>query len=148
MAAEHHLHSADDGEHSAGCGLSHLTTSIAIPVTPLRWLVVGCIGLAVFGLFSPLSPIPPCPLRTMTGIPCPLCGMTRSVRELLRLDLGAAMRFQPFGLIALLGGAAILVLWALPRTRAVSVVRVPVLAALLMLAGSWIWNIGFNPTFS
>ena len=149
MTAEH-VHSAEDGDHSDCCGRrrSPVLGLINIPLAPMRWLVLGCVGLAVFGLVLPFSPIPPCPLRTMTGVPCPLCGMTRSARSLMRLDLGASVRFQPFGVVACFVGIVILALWALPRTRSITVVRVPLLAIILTFAASWIWNIGFNPTFA
>ena len=85
MTAEH-PHSADH-VHDAGCAAqrSRLRASIALPLRPLRWLVVGCLGLAVVGMVLPFSPIPPCPMLTITGVPCPLCGMTRSARSLLHL---------------------------------------------------------------
>lgn len=148
MTAEHQ-HSADH-VHDVGCAAkrSRLTASIAMPLRPLRWLVVGCMGLAVVGMALPFSPNPPCPMLTITGVPCPLCGMTRSARSLLHLDLSASLRFQPFGLAAFSCGVIILILWAIPRTRAVSVVRVPVAVVVAVFAVSWIWNIAFNPTFA
>lgn len=39
-----------------------------------------------------------CPLRALTGIPCPLCGMTTGTVASLRGDLGAAMAANPFSL--------------------------------------------------
>ena len=148
MAAEH-AHSADH-VHSSDCGSrrSRLTATMALPLRPLRWLVVGCIGLAAVGFVLPFSPIPPCPLLTITGVPCPLCGMTRSARAIMRLDLSSSLQFQPFGVVAFLCGVIILALWAIPRTRAVSVVRIPVAVVVAVIAGSWIWNIAFNPTFA
>ena len=148
MTAEHQ-HSADH-VHDAGCEAkrSRLTASFAMPLRPLRWLVVGCLGLAVVGMALPFSPIPPCPMLTITGVPCPLCGMTRSARSLLHLDLSASLRYQPFGLAAFMCGVIILALWAIPRTRAVSVVRIPVAVVIAVVAVSWIWNIAFNPTFA
>jgi hypothetical protein len=41
----------------------------------------------------------PCPLRTLTGIPCPLCGMTTAATGLASGDLGAAMAANPFVLV-------------------------------------------------
>jgi Protein of unknown function (DUF2752) len=41
----------------------------------------------------------PCPLRTLTGIPCPLCGMTTAATGLAAGDLGAAMAANPFVLL-------------------------------------------------
>jgi Protein of unknown function (DUF2752) len=41
----------------------------------------------------------PCPLRTLTGVPCPLCGMTTAATGLATGDLGAAMAANPFVLV-------------------------------------------------
>jgi hypothetical protein len=49
-----------------------------------------------------------CPLRAITGIPCPTCFLTRATELALRGDLGAAMELHPLGPIA----AAALVLWS------------------------------------
>jgi Protein of unknown function (DUF2752) len=40
----------------------------------------------------------PCPLRTLTGIPCPLCGMTTAATGLASGDLGAVAA-NPFALL-------------------------------------------------
>jgi uncharacterized membrane protein YwaF len=65
----------------------------------------------------------------------------------MRFDLSSSLQFQPFGVVAILCGVIILALWAIPRTRAVSAVRIPVAVVVAVVAGSWIWNIAFNPTF-
>jgi hypothetical protein len=41
----------------------------------------------------------PCPLRTLTGIPCPLCGMTTAATGLASGNLGAALAANPFVLL-------------------------------------------------
>lgn len=38
---------------------------------------------------------PGCPLRNLTGIPCPGCGMSRAWLALLRLDVGSALAYHP-----------------------------------------------------
>ncbi|WP_436521282.1 DUF2752 domain-containing protein [Actinoplanes sp. HUAS TT8] len=45
----------------------------------------------------------PCMLRTLTGVPCPGCGLTTAAVALVRGDLGAAFQANPviFGLAAL-----------------------------------------------
>jgi Protein of unknown function (DUF2752) len=41
----------------------------------------------------------PCPLRTLTGVPCPLCGMTTAATGLASGDLGVAVAANPFALL-------------------------------------------------
>ncbi len=36
-----------------------------------------------------------CPVKRITGLPCPGCGMTRACLSLLRLDFAAAVRWHP-----------------------------------------------------
>lgn len=50
----------------------------------------------------------PCPIRCLTGVICPSCGMSRAWVAALRLDLGGAFRYHPmfwsvplFGLLVL-----------------------------------------------
>jgi Protein of unknown function (DUF2752) len=51
-----------------------------------------------------------CPLRTLTGIPCPLCGMTTAAARLAAGDLHAALAANPFVLllVGLTAGMAVL----------------------------------------
>lgn len=64
---------------------------------------VGAVGVAR-GIDLPL---PPCPLRALTGIPCPGCGAGRCVTALLEGDLGGALDAN-----ALVPLALLLVVWA------------------------------------
>jgi hypothetical protein len=52
----------------------------------------------------------PCPLRTLTGVPCPLCGMTTAATGLAAGDLQAALAANPFVVVlaALTLGMAVL----------------------------------------
>jgi hypothetical protein len=50
-----------------------------------------------------------CPLRTLTGVPCPLCGMTTSVEAMIRLDLVGALSANPAGVPAVILAIALLV---------------------------------------
>ena len=68
------------------------------------------------GAVLPLLPGHPgvsCPLRRLTGIPCPLCGMSTSVEQTVRLHLHAALVANPAGIVAVL--AALFLLVVRPR---------------------------------
>ena len=74
------------------------------------------------GLTLPVLPGHPsfhCPLRALTGLPCPLCGLSTSVEETVRLHLGDAVAANPLGVLLVLVALALLVLrpvrLALPR---------------------------------
>jgi hypothetical protein len=51
----------------------------------------------------------PCPLRSLTGVPCPFCGVTTSVRDTLGGHARAGFGAAPVGL-ALIAVAVVLVL--------------------------------------
>ena len=114
-------------------------------LAPLMADVVLCrivVGVcAVLGAASTLGiPVWPCFLNSLTGLPCPGCGMTRAVTALLHGNWTLAMTYHPLspGYLVigfLLGLAAILP--ASGRSRLVlavrSVERVSALPALLVL---------------
>jgi hypothetical protein len=62
----------------------------------------------------------PCPLRLLTGVPCPLCGMTTAATGLASGDLAVALAANPF--VLLLAGFT-LVMAVLMGARALG--RVP-----------------------
>ena len=87
--------------------------AIALDTADLRYAAAA--GVAA-GVALPLLPIHlplACPLRTTTGVPCPLCGMTTSVTRTVQLDLGAALAATPAGVAAV--AAALVVLAVRPR---------------------------------
>src|SRR5918999_1511052 len=68
---------------------------------------VAFAGLALCGASLLLPEVPgypgiACPLRAATGIPCPLCGLTTSVRALLTVDPATSLALNPLGALALL----------------------------------------------
>jgi hypothetical protein len=73
----------------------------------LRWQAVGffaapLVGAVLVGHGASL-PLPACPLRYLTGIPCPTCGMTRSFVALAQGDLAGAVDYHLFGPILFVG---------------------------------------------
>jgi hypothetical protein len=106
------------------------TSSVALDVADLR---IAGLALCAAALALPLVPFYPgitCPLRGATGIPCPLCGLTTSVRATLRLDVAEAVALNPGGLAAV--GAAV----ALLLTRRA---RISVPAAALPAGIAFLW---------
>ncbi len=75
-----------------------------------------------------------CPLRTLTGVPCPLCGMTTSVEATVRLHVRDALAANPAGIVLVLAAVALV----LVRPRRVVV---PSLALPLALAAMWLFEL-------
>jgi hypothetical protein len=116
------------------------------------WLAVGAASLCLLGvaLATPGIQLPRCALKTLTGLPCPTCGITRAVIALSRADFERAFFMNPLatagcvvGLIYLLYAATVLAL-RLPRFRPTvspAGARRVRLAAIAMLAINWAWLI-------
>lgn len=60
---------------------------------------------------------PPCPLRTLTGVPCPACGMTRLADALTHGDIGRALAADPIGVALLVTIAVLACLFLVARLR-------------------------------
>ena len=92
------------------------------------WLLVGGASLCLLGvaLATPGIQLPRCVFKTLTGLPCPTCGVTRTIIALSRGDVDRALFLNPLaaiacgvGLLYLLYAAAVLALpaAALPADR-------------------------------
>ena len=106
-----------------------------IEAAPLRRLGAAMLALGVTLPHLPGHPGLPCPLRTVTGVPCPLCGMTTSVEATLRGDVRAAVAANPFGVLAVVVAVVLLLR---PTWRRLQV------PALVLLAGgavSWAFEL-------
>jgi hypothetical protein len=96
-----------------------------------------------------------CLWKAVTGVPCPSCGTTRSIMHLAEGDLTGAVMTNPFGLI-LAGAMIVIPFWViadLVRGRdgffrfynamgeSFSRRRWLPVAAALVAASNWVWNI-------
>jgi hypothetical protein len=77
------------------------------------WAPAGLtLALAVKGCW-PALPGWPCPLRALTGIPCPTCFLTRATAAALTGQLEQSVRLHAFGPLV----AAVLVIWSVLAIR-------------------------------
>ena len=77
------------------------------------WAPAGLtLALAVKGCW-PSLPGWPCPLRALTGIPCPTCFLTRATAAALTGQLEQSLRLHAFGPLL----AAALVVWSVQALR-------------------------------
>ena len=106
-----------------------------IDVTGVRWAGAAMIGLGVTLPLLPHNPGPACPLRAVTGLPCPACGMTTAVKAILSGHIHSSIAANPFGVVAV---AVALVLLVRPRVRQVALPYAPLMLA---LAASWAWEL-------
>ena len=107
---------------------------MTLRIVDVRRTVAGALGVGLVLSLLPVGLGPPCPLRSVTGLPCPLCGCTTAVRALLGADPGGAVAANPFGVLAVL--VALLLLVAPP-----AVLRVPVLALVAAGLASWLFQL-------
>jgi hypothetical protein len=88
----------------------------------------------------------PCPLRALTGVPCPFCGITTSVRSALGGHLGRALSVAPLGLVVLALALALcgdhLRARVRHRPRILNrVLSVPLVPLLVVLGAEWIFEL-------
>jgi Protein of unknown function (DUF2752) len=106
-----------DTSDARGAALAMLAAAATLPLLP------GHAGL-------------PCPLRTLTGVPCPLCGMTTSVEATVHGHLLDALRANPAGPLAVLAALVLVV-----RRRPAGALRVPTVALMALLLGLWLFEL-------
>lgn len=111
-----------------------LRETLALDARELRTTGAVMLGAALVLPVLPGHPGIACPLRRLTGIPCPLCGMTTSVEDGMRLHLGRALDANPAGLLAI--ATALLLLALRP-----AYVRIPAVLPVVALAASWLFEL-------
>lgn len=81
--------------------------------------LAGGASLAVVGLVDPSRHTlgPPCPLKVLTGLDCPMCGATRATHQLIRGDVVAALDLNALYVALLPVLAALAAFWVLRGRR-------------------------------
>jgi hypothetical protein len=92
--------------------LSLLAGSLLLPLLAFDWVT------------SPQALVL-CPLRAVTGIPCPSCGLTRALAYLERGHLDQALKFHPFSPLILVLALALFILLLLELVTHKSIIRNP-----------------------
>jgi hypothetical protein len=108
----------------------------------LRVASAGMVAIAAAWPILPVHPQVACPLRSATGVPCPLCGITRAVVAAAHGHVGASLAFNPAGILVLLVAVV-----AILRPAWLVRLQPPAWSFLAAIGALWVWNIGFNPTF-
>ena len=117
------------------------TSTTGIRTREARIGAAAMLGAGLAWSRVPWHPPLACPMRTITGVPCPFCGMTRAVVAALHGHPIESLRFNPGGILVVVFAIALLAGVKVERLR-VSPWVLGVGVALL-----WAWNVGFNPTF-
>lgn len=112
-----------------------LTDVTEIQLGPLRAAGLLVVPAAVALSVSPVDPVPPCPLRTLTGIPCPLCGSTRGVIAAIHGDLGHALSLNPAAIAVLVLAVLMVAGWRIER------IRIPVWGIVATFAVLWAYQL-------
>jgi hypothetical protein len=60
-------------------------------------------------------PLPQCTTRSLTGVPCPFCGSTRTLMAAARGDFARAVALNPLTFVGLVAAAAWLIVRAAER---------------------------------
>src|SRR3954470_20853247 len=77
----------------------------------------------------------PCPLRTLTGVPCPICGMTTSVEATLHAHPLAALDANPGGPLLVAAAVALLV------RRPARALQIPLVAVIVVPVVLWLFEL-------
>jgi uncharacterized protein DUF2752 len=115
--------------------LARATTPVTFDLTDLRG---AAIAMLAGGVLLPLLPGHaglPCPLRTLTGVPCPICGMTTSVEATMHAHPLAALDANPGGPLLVALAIAFLV------RRPARALQLPIVGVIVPLAVLWLFEL-------
>ena len=107
---------------------------------------LGILAFAAILFFAPFGFRWPCPLKSLAGVPCPTCGMTRAARLAAHGDFAGATHMHPlwFVVLPLLGIAAAIEIARYMKSGVwgaaarIAALRYAAYATLMLLVGVWI----------
>jgi hypothetical protein len=116
---------------------------------PIKLLQFGAGAALATSLLLPASRLPRlplCPFQSLTGLPCPGCGLTHAFCDISHGHLGAAWQANPFGfLFYALALAALLWPWLGPKLPGIEVLlrrtRALVWAPAALIVAMWLYNL-------
>jgi hypothetical protein len=80
-----------------------------------------------------------CPFALVTGVACPLCGMTRALLHLAQGDLAGAVAYHPLVLVVVAVAVVAVVLRATGRSWPAFARGLPaVIAVAVLFVGTWV----------
>lgn len=112
-----------------------LADTTNVDLRPLRVVALALVPSAFVVGHLPVDAVPSCPLRTLTGIPCPLCGSTRGVIAAVHGHLGHALALNPASLGVLVLAVLLVFGWRVER------VRIPVWCIFAVFAALWSYQL-------
>jgi uncharacterized protein DUF2752 len=115
--------------------LERALAPVTFDITDSRGAAAVMLAAGVVLPFLPGHAGLPCPLRTLTGVPCPLCGMTTSVEATLHGHPGSAFAANPAGPALVLCAAAILI--RRPKRR----LHAPLGLVIFLFAAMWLFEL-------
>jgi hypothetical protein len=115
--------------------LERALAPVTLDVTDSRGAAMVMLAAGVVLPFLPGHAGLPCPLRTLTGVPCPMCGMTTSVEATLHGHPVAALAANPAGPALVLCAAALLV------RRPQRLLRAPLGLVIFVFAAMWFFEL-------
>jgi len=114
----------------------HADAGLAVDVRPLRLAGGAILGIAAARPLVADGHLGfACPLRSVTGVPCPFCGMTRGVTALVHGDVARAALLNPGSVLIVFASLTLLVMWRVPR------VTVPAWSVPMVVAALWTFEL-------
>jgi hypothetical protein len=101
----------------------------------LRWAGGIMLGTGLVLTRLPTGVGLPCPLRTLTGVPCPFCGLQTSVKATVAGQLGSAVAANPAGVALVVVAIALLVV------RPATIRLPPTAVVATLVAAMWVFEL-------